>query len=70
MREAIRDIDRLRHILEQIDSLQALMPELSFDNLDKDNISLLYMCSASPEAVSAWHRQNDRDHWRGSLQTH
>lgn len=30
MREAIRDIDRLHHILEQIDNLQALMPELSF----------------------------------------
>ena len=38
MRESIRDIDRLRHILEQIDSLQALMPELSFDNLDKDKV--------------------------------
>lgn len=38
MREAIRDIDRLRHILEQIDSLQALMPELSFDKLDKDKV--------------------------------
>lgn len=38
MREAIRDIDRLHHILEQIDNLQALMPELSFDNLDKDKV--------------------------------
>lgn len=38
MREAIRDIDRLRHILEQIDGLQALMSELSFDNLDKDKV--------------------------------
>lgn len=43
MREAIRDIDRLRHILEQIDGLQALMPELSFDNLDKDKVR--YRCS-------------------------
>lgn len=38
MRESIRDIDRLRHILEQIDSLQALMPELSLDNLDKNKL--------------------------------
>lgn len=35
MRESIRDIDRLRHILEQIDTLISLVPDLSFDTLDK-----------------------------------
>lgn len=38
MRESIRDIDRLRHILEQIDTLIALVPELSFDTLDNDKV--------------------------------
>ena len=36
MREAVRDIDRLRHILQQIDNLMALVPNLSLENLDKD----------------------------------
>ena len=34
MRDAIRDMDRLRHILEQIDSLTSLVPDLSFESLD------------------------------------
>lgn len=38
MRERIRDIDRLRHILEQIDSLIALVPELSYESLDRDKV--------------------------------
>jgi len=38
MREAVRDIERLRHILEQIDALIALVPELSFETLDKDKV--------------------------------
>lgn len=38
MRESIRDIDRLRHILEQIDTLISLVPDLSFDTLDKDKV--------------------------------
>ncbi|MCQ2238063.1 MAG: DUF86 domain-containing protein [Bacteroidaceae bacterium] len=38
MRDSIRDIDRLRHILEQIDTLIALVPELSFDTLDNDKV--------------------------------
>lgn len=38
MREEIRDIDRLRHILEQIDTLTALIPELTFEDLDKDKV--------------------------------
>lgn len=36
MREEIRDIDRLQHILEQIDLLGSLVPELSFESLDVD----------------------------------
>lgn len=38
MRDAVRDIDRLRHILEQIDSLLAVVQELSFDTLDSDKV--------------------------------
>lgn len=38
MRDAVRDIDRLRHILEQIDSLTSLVPELSFESLDTDKV--------------------------------
>lgn len=38
MREEIRDIERLRHILEQIDTLQSLLPEISFENLDQDKV--------------------------------
>ena len=38
MREAIRDIDRLHHILQQIDNLMALVPNLSYENLDKDHV--------------------------------
>lgn len=38
MRESIRDIDRLRHILEQIDTLAKIVPELSFDTIDKDKV--------------------------------
>ena len=36
MREPIRDIDRLRHILQQIDNLMALVPQLSLYSLDHD----------------------------------
>lgn len=38
MREAIRDLDRLKHILEQIDALTSLLPDLSFESLDKDKV--------------------------------
>lgn len=38
MRETIRDIDRLKHILEQIDTLAALLPTLSFESLDSDKV--------------------------------
>lgn len=38
MREAIRDIERLRHILEQIDALLMLVPQLSYDTLDSDKV--------------------------------
>lgn len=38
MRETVRDIERLRHILEQIDALIALTPQLSFDTLDTDKV--------------------------------
>lgn len=38
MREIVRDIDRLRHILEQIDLLTDLLPTLSYDSLDKDRV--------------------------------
>lgn len=38
MREAIRDIERLRHILEQIDSLLAIIPQLSYETLDVDKV--------------------------------
>ena len=38
MREAIRDIERLRHILEQIDALMELVPTLSFDTFDQDRV--------------------------------
>ena len=38
MREAIRDIERLRHMLEQIDALIAIVPQLSFDKLDADKV--------------------------------
>lgn len=38
MRETIRDIDRLRHMLEQIDMLLTLAPTLSVDTLDADKV--------------------------------
>lgn len=38
MRDAIKDIDRLRHILEQIDSLMAVVPKLTFETLDEDKV--------------------------------
>lgn len=38
MREAIRDIDRLQHMLEQIDALLDLVPQLSFETLDTDRV--------------------------------
>lgn len=38
MREIIRDVDRLRHILEQIDTLNDLLPSLSYDSLDTDKV--------------------------------
>jgi len=38
MREAIRDLDRLRHILEQIDTLTALVPTLTLESLDSDRV--------------------------------
>lgn len=38
MRETIRDIDRLQHILEQIDYLQAIVPLVTFETLDSDKV--------------------------------
>lgn len=38
MREAVRDIERLRHILEQIDALIEIVPQLSVDTLDSDKV--------------------------------
>lgn len=38
MREQIRDIERLRHILEQIDTLIAIEPELTLETLDIDKV--------------------------------
>ena len=38
MRETVRDIDRLRHILEQIDILNATVQELSFETLCNDKV--------------------------------
>ena len=38
MREAVRDIERLKHIAEQIETLSSLLPELTFDTLDKDKV--------------------------------
>ena len=38
MREAVRDIERLRHILEQIDVLIEIVPQLSVDTLDSDKV--------------------------------
>ncbi len=38
MRETVRDLDRLRHILEQIDTLEAIVPSLSFESFDKDKV--------------------------------
>lgn len=38
MREPIRDIDRLRHILEQIDTLLEIVPTLTVDTLDADKV--------------------------------
>lgn len=38
MREQIRDIDRLRHILEQIDNLLAIAPQTTFETLDSDKV--------------------------------
>lgn len=38
MREAIRDIDRLQHILDQIDTLLELVPQLSFNTFDTDKV--------------------------------
>ena len=39
MREAIRDIERLHHILEQIDALMELVPTLSFETFDHFQVS-------------------------------
>lgn len=36
--QTVRDIERLRHILEQIDALTALVPELTFESLDNDKV--------------------------------
>lgn len=38
MRESVRNIDRLRHILEQIDALTEVVPTLTFDTLDTKHI--------------------------------
>ncbi|MDO4196739.1 MAG: DUF86 domain-containing protein [Prevotellaceae bacterium] len=38
MRESIRDIDRLRHILEQIDTLTAIVKELSLETISEDRV--------------------------------
>lgn len=38
MRESVRNIDRLRHILEQIDALTEVVPTLTFDTLDTDKV--------------------------------
>lgn len=38
MRETIRDIDRLQHILEQIDNSQAIVPLVTFETLDSDKV--------------------------------
>ncbi len=38
MREIVRDVDRLSHILEQIDNLISLTPSLSFDTLEEDKV--------------------------------
>lgn len=38
MRESVRNIDRLRHILEQIDVLTEVVPTLTFDTLDTDKV--------------------------------
>lgn len=38
MRESIRDIDRLLHILEQIDTLTAIVKELSLETLCDDRV--------------------------------
>ena len=38
MNEKVRDVERLRHILEQIDLLMALAPSLSLDTLDDDKV--------------------------------
>lgn len=38
MRETVRDIDRLHHILEQIDTLLSLVPTLSAETLDGDKV--------------------------------
>lgn len=38
MRESVRNIDRLRHILEQIDALTKVVPTLTLDTLDTDKV--------------------------------
>lgn len=38
MREEIRDIERLRHILEQIDTLLPLMTSIKLETLDQDRV--------------------------------
>lgn len=38
MREPIKDIERLKHILEQIENLDSVVTELSPDTLDADKV--------------------------------
>jgi len=38
MREQVRDIERLRHILEQIDALMSEIPQLTFESLGNDKV--------------------------------
>lgn len=38
MREKLKDIDRLRHILEQIDALMQVVPNLTFEELGEDKV--------------------------------
>ena len=38
MNENVRDIERLRHILEQIDALSAAIDALSLEHIDDDKV--------------------------------
>lgn len=40
MREAIKDPDRLRHILEAIDNVQEYMNDIDRETFDKDKIRI------------------------------